>query len=148
MNEIVVTTKIKSHQTIFLWVLAVGFIAAGIYLTKIEFLHLEWLTRSGCIITLLGIWSSIGGIFQERLAMSHLNIQYRIALSKTKLKLRKINAPKEYIDKEVEALEDAYELQQDAVKDHFRLHLGIVEVSLLMLGTFVWGFGDLLFKFI
>jgi uncharacterized membrane protein YcjF (UPF0283 family) len=148
VNEILVEHRFKKRLTIVPWLLSIAFIAAGIYLTQIGFMQLEWLTRSGCVITLLGIWSSIGGILQERIIIGRLTMQHRIALSRAKIKLRKINAPKEYIDKEVESIEEQFEDSIDAVRDQFRLHLGIVEVSLLMVGTFIWGFGDLLFKFI
>lgn len=127
-------------------VLLVG-IGIGIYLTKINFVNIEWVTRSGCLVTLLGVWSSIGGVIQERLLVSRLNIQHRLALSKAKMKLRKINAPKEYIEKETLSIEDEFEDKLDYLKDHVRFQLGILEVSLLMAGTFIWGFGDLFFRF-
>lgn len=129
------------------WALAVLLVGIGIYLTKINFVNIEWVTRSGCLVTLLGVWSSIGGVIQERLLVSRLNIQHRLALSKAKMKLRKINAPKEYIEKETLSIEDEFEDKLDYLKDHVRFQLGILEVSLLMAGTFIWGFGDLFFRF-
>lgn len=129
------------------WALAVLLVGIGIYLTKINFINIEWVTRSGCLVTLLGVWSSIGGVIQERLLVSRLNIQHRLALSKAKMKLRKINAPKEYIEKETLSIEDEFEDKLDYLKDHVRFQLGILEVSLLMAGTFIWGFGDLFFRF-
>ncbi|MBU2883590.1 hypothetical protein KO525_10300 [Psychrosphaera sp. B3R10] len=140
--------NIKNRQPIMTWALAVILVGIGIYLTKINFVDIEWVTRSGCLVTLLGVWSSIGGVIQERLLVSRLNIQHRLALSKAKLKLRKYNAPKEYIDKEILSIEDEFEDKLDYLKDHVRFQLGILEVSLLMAGTFIWGFGDLLFRFL
>ena len=148
MTELKIEDDYNAFHAIGLWVIAAGFISAGVYLTQIQFLGLEWLTRSGCLITLLGIWSSIGAIMQERIVMGRLNVQHRIALSKVKLKLRKVNAPKEYIDKEVASIEDQFDTEVSDAREQFRLQLGLVEVSLLMAGTFIWGFGDMLFKFI
>jgi hypothetical protein len=128
------------------WLLSVTLISVGYYLSEIRFMQLEWLTRSGCLIVLLGVWSSIGAIIAERVLISKLNIQHRIVLSRTKIKLRKINAPKEYIDKEIDSVEDAFDDRIEVIKDNVRYQLGILEVSLLMTGTFIWGFGDLLFK--
>lgn len=57
-----------------------------------------------------------------------------------------MNAPKDYIDKEIETIEDDFDDRIDVIKDNVRYQLGILEVSLLMTGTFIWGFGDLLFR--
>jgi hypothetical protein len=128
------------------WLLSVTLIFIGYYLSEIRFLQLEWLTRSGCLIVLLGVWSSIGAIIAERVLISKLNIQHRIVLSRAKIKLRKMNAPKDYIEKEIGTIEDDFDDRIDVIKDNVRYQLGILEVSLLMTGTFIWGFGDLLFK--
>jgi hypothetical protein len=128
------------------WLLSLTLISMGYYLTEIRFLELEWLTRSGCLIVLLGVWSSIGAIIAERVLISRLNIQHRIVLSRTKIKLKKINAPKDYIEKEIDTIEDAFDDRVNVIKDNVRYQLGILEVSLLMTGTFIWGFGDLLVK--
>ena len=128
------------------WLLSIALIAIGYYLSEIRFLELEWLTRSGCLIVLLGVWSSIGAIIAERVLISKLNIQHRIVLSRSKIKLRKMKAPQDYIDKEIDTIEDDFDDRIEVIKDNVRYQLGILEVSLLMTGTFIWGFGDLLFK--
>ena len=128
------------------WLLSLTLIFIGYYLSEIRFLQLEWLTRSGCLIVLLGVWSSIGAIIAERVLVSKLNIQHRIVLSRAEIKLRKMNAPKDYIEKEIATIEDDFDDRIDVIKDNVRYQLGILEVSLLMTGTFIWGFGDLLFK--
>jgi hypothetical protein len=138
--------NIQKRQPIMAWLLSLTLIFIGYYLSEIRFLQLEWLTRSGCLIVLLGIWSSIGAIIAERVLISKLNIQHRIVLSRAKIKLRKMNAPKDYIEKEVGTIEEDFDDRIDVIKDNVRYQLGILEVSLLMTGTFIWGFGDLLFK--
>jgi hypothetical protein len=138
--------NIRKRQPIMAWLLSLTLISMGYYFSKIQFLEIEWLSRSGCLIVLLGVWSSIGAIIAERVLISKLNIQHRVVLSRAKMKLRKINAPAEYIDKEIKTIEDNFDDKIDVVKDNVRYQLGILEVSLLMTGTFIWGFGDLLFK--
>jgi hypothetical protein len=138
--------NIKKRQPIMAWLLSLTLISMGYYLSITQFLGIEWLSRSGCLIVLLGVWSSIGAIIAERVLISKLNIQHRVVLSRAKMKLRKINAPAEYIDKEIKTIEDNFDDKIDVVKDNVRYQLGILEVSLLMTGTFIWGFGDLLFK--
>ncbi|AOW78353.1 hypothetical protein A3Q34_16810 [Colwellia sp. PAMC 20917] len=138
--------NIRKRQPIMAWLLSLTLIIMGYYLSKTQFLGLEWLTRSGCLIVIIGVWSSIGGIIAERILISKLNIQHRLVLSRAKMKLRKVNVPTEYIDKEIETIEDNFDDKIDVVKDNVRYQLGILEVSLLITGTFIWGFGDLLFK--
>jgi hypothetical protein len=138
--------NIRKRQPIMAWLLSLTLISMGYYLSKTQFLGLEWLSRSGCLIVIIGVWSSIGAIIAERVLISKLNIQHRLVLSRAKMKLRKINVPTEYIDKEIATIEDDFDDKIDVVKDNVRYQLGILEVSLLITGTFIWGFGDLLFK--
>ena len=126
-------SKIRIRQILFSW--SVSFV-----------LIYEWLTRSGCLIVLIGVWSSISGIIQERVLIDRLNIQHRIELSRAKIKLRKFNAPKEYIEKEIDSIKEKFEDKMDELTVNVRFQLGMLEVSLLMTGTFIWGFGDLFFK--
>lgn len=118
----------------------------GYYLSKVHFLNGEWLTRSGCLIVLLGVWSSIGAIIAERVLIKKVKIQHRIVISRAKAKLRKIKATDEYINKEMDTIKDDFDDKIEVIKDNVRYQLGILEVSLLMTGTFIWGFGDLFFK--
>jgi hypothetical protein len=138
--------NIRKRQPIMAWLLSLTLISMGYYLSKTQFLELEWLSRRGCLIVIIGVWSSIGAIISERVLISKLNIQHRLVLSRAKMKLRKINVPTEYIDKEIATIEDDFDDKIDVVKDNVRYQLGILEVSLLITGTFIWGFGDLLFK--
>jgi len=140
------TGVIRKVQHVSIWLISILVIALGVYLTMIEFCNIEWLTRSGCVVVMLGIWSGMGGIIEEGLLSSRLDVQRRIALSRAKLKLRKIAAPDEYVEKELESIESEHERKVEELRNKFRLQLGILEVSLLMTGTFIWGFGDLLFK--
>jgi uncharacterized membrane protein YcjF (UPF0283 family) len=139
-------SKIRIRQILFSWSVSFVLIYVGYYLTEESFLQLEWLTRSGCLIVLIGVWSSISGIIQERVLIDRLNIQHRIELSRAKIKLRKFNAPKEYIEKEIDSIKEKFEDKMDELTVNVRFQLGMLEVSLLMTGTFIWGFGDLFFK--
>ena len=130
------------------WLLAILLMVSGIYLSIIEFAGLEWLSRSGCLIVVLGVWSGLGGIIQERLLIGRLNIQHRINLARVKKKLRLLNAADEYKASEIESIEDEFKAQTETILQAVRLQLGILEVSLLITGTLLWGFGDLFFKLI
>ncbi len=129
-----------------IWLLSLTFLFMGYYLSKVHFLNGEWLTRSGCLIVLLGVWSSIGAIIAERVLIKKVKIQHRIVISRAKAKLKKIKATDEYINKEMDTIKDDFDDKIEVIKDNVRYQLGILEVSLLMTGTFIWGFGDLFFK--
>jgi hypothetical protein len=135
----------KRHRLIH-GLVALLLIVLGVYLSIIQFAGLEWLTRTGCLIVVLGVWSGLGGIIQERLLIGRLNFQHRVALARGKRKLRKLNVSTDYIEKEIQSIEDDFEDKTDKILHAVRLQLGILEVSLLITGTLLWGFGDLFFK--
>lgn len=136
--------QIRKRQPIITLLLSLVLVGLGYHLSDIQFLGLEWLTRSGCLIVLLGVWLSIGSIIEERILLSKLNVQQRMILSRTRMRLRKVNAPQEYIDKEINTIDEEFDDKVDEIRDNVRYQLGVLEVSLLMTGTFLWGFGDLL----
>ena len=51
--------KLAKGHPFLTWFVAIALMALGVYLTNIRFLGLEWLTRSGCLIVLLGVWSGL-----------------------------------------------------------------------------------------
>lgn len=138
-------SKLSKGYPWITWLMALLLIVIGVYLTKVGFLGIEWLSRSGCLIVLLGVWSGLGGIIQERLILGKLNVRHKISLAHLKRRLRKSKASAEHIEKEVQTIEDEFEDKIAVLMQTVRLQLGILEVSLLMTGTLLWGFGDLFF---
>ncbi len=128
------------------WAVAIALIALGAYLSRIEFMGEEWLSRSGCLVVILGIWSGLGGIIQERVLVSRLRLRRRMAVLRTKRRMRGRQVSQERIDEELEDIAKRFEENTRALSDRLRLSLGLLEVSLLMTGTFLWGFGDLLVR--
>tara|TARA_R110000744_G_scaffold223731_1_gene342461 strand:- start:133 stop:612 length:480 start_codon:yes stop_codon:yes gene_type:complete len=143
--ELVVGASIPKRHPIISWLLAILLMVIGSYLSIVQFAGLEWLSRSGCLIVVLGVWSGLGGIIQERVLMGRLNFQHLIALARVKKKLRKLKASTEYIESEIQSIEDDFEHKTETILHAVRLQLGILEVSLLITGTLLWGFGDLFF---
>jgi len=144
--EVLVTAVTIPRRHPFInWLLAILIAALGVYLSIIQFAGLEWLSRSGCLIAVLGVWSGLGGIIQERLLIGRLNFHHRISLARAKRNLRKLKVSNENIESEIQTLEDDFEEKSDKILQAVRLQLGILEVSLLITGTLLWGFGDLFF---
>ena len=140
--------KSKNHPWFFhtiSWFIALLIIGLGIYLSHIQFLDSEWLSRAGCLVVMLGIWLSLGGIFQHRF-LSHRNKRARRnALVRTKAELAEKDFKPEEIEKEIAMLEESFKKQYEMAAEKLKISFGYLEVSLLLTGTFLWGFGDLFF---
>ncbi len=131
------------HQTI-LWLAALLVIMLGLYLSHIQFMMNEWLSRAGCLVVILGIWSSLGSIIQERVLMSRLQLRRRSALARAKRRHRANKMEQEAIDKELVDIESTFQEQMVKLEQELKFSMGVLEVSLLITGTFLWGFGDLI----
>lgn len=132
----------RSYQAL-LWTAALSFIAIGTYLSRIGFMGHEWLSRSGCAVVMLGIWSGLGGIIQERIQLGRLRWRRRNAITEARARLESQSLEATGIEKELDAIDESFAQQAAILKQNLRLSLGILEVSLLITGTFLWGFGDL-----
>jgi hypothetical protein len=109
-------------------------------LSKIAWLQTEWFSRSGCLVVVLGVWSSIGVILHEKLISRRANWIRNKELRQ--LKARQLE------DSEIVLGIDQVNADHDqrlnlAIQD-LRMSLGVLEMSLLISGTLVWGFGDLI----
>ena len=124
-------------QQALMWLGAVVLIAAGVYLTHIRYLGTEWMSRSGCLVVVLGIWSGLGGIIQERVLLGQMELRRRMATVRLRQHMRRRGVEQERMDKR-------YDAKAEKISNHLRLSIGLLEVSLLVTGTLLWGFGDLL----
>lgn len=129
-----------------LWSAALALIALGLYLTRIEFMNTEWLSRSGCLVVMLGIWSSLGVIIQERLILGRLRWRRRNAIVSATARLQSEPPDAGKLEKELGEINRAFDRQSAEITQRLKLSLGGLEVSLLLTGTFLWGFGDLLVR--
>lgn len=126
------------------WVIAVSVLVIGAYLSSIKFMGHEWFTRSGCFVAMLGIWSALGGIIQEQLLHTHIRRKQRNAIVRAKAELLESNADTSTIEKELAKINGVFDEQLSRAAERLRLSVGFQEVSLLLTGTFIWGFGDLI----
>ena len=125
---------------ISLWVAALIVIGTGFYLSKIEYLGHEWVSRAGCLVVVLGIWSGISGVVEGRLYSNSLDVRRRLSISALR---RRFRNEQEERDKRVSQINKTYENKIAEIKDGLELSFGILEASLLITGTITWGFGDL-----
>ncbi|MDX2505858.1 MAG: hypothetical protein QNL62_15475 [Gammaproteobacteria bacterium] len=125
------------------WAGAILIVVLGVYLSNIRFMNSEWLSRAGCLVVMIGMWSGIGGIFQEHLLVTRTRWRRRNAIIRAKARLLEEQVDFEQSEKELAQVNDAFDKQLTEATHSLRLSIGILEVSLLMSGTFLWGFGDL-----
>lgn len=142
MTEPSVDSPAKTH--IIKLLIAVVVFGIGLYLTLIEFMGQEWLTRAGCLVVMLGIWSALGGIVEESLLSRRIRRKKRNAIVSARAELLEKNADAGRIEAEVASINEVFDAQLAHAAEKLRLSLGLQEVSLLLSGTFIWGFGDLL----
>jgi uncharacterized membrane protein YcjF (UPF0283 family) len=128
------------------WLGALFIITIGVYLTRTDFMHTEWLTRAGCLVVMLGVWSGIGGVFQERLLHRRTMWRRRKALAVAKGRFHKDNVEPEQAEKQLAGINESFDNQMTEAANTLRLSVGVLEVSLLMTGTFLWGFGDFILR--
>jgi len=92
---------------------------------------------------MVGLWSGIGGVLQERLLLRRTKWRRRNALTAAKARLVDEAADSEHAEKQLAEINEAFDNQMAEAAHNLRLSIGVLEVSLLMTGTFLWGFGDL-----
>lgn len=128
------------------WAGAILIITFGVYLTYIHFMETEWLSRAGCLVVMVGIWSGIGGVFQERLILRRTKRLRRNALTEATARLGEESADSEQIEQQLADINGMFDNQITEASQHLRYSIGMLEVSLLITGTFLWGFGDLIIR--
>lgn len=131
-----------------MWFLVLVILMVGVVLTRQQFLGYEWFSRSGSVVVILGVLSGFGGIIQERILHSQLAFQHRLMLLKTRKKLRSIKATAEYMDEEIEDLNQQFIKRTESLEQSLKVKAGVLELSILLLGTLIWGFGDILVTFL
>ena len=117
---------------------------SGIYLSQIQFLATEWLSRAGCSIVILGIFSGFAEIVQERFISARLKLQRRNTIVAAKARLGEMDKEDTAIKIEIEEINHRFDQRLDELRQKMKMKVGVLEVVLLITGTFLWGFGDLL----
>ena len=142
MSEHTADRPTLSH--VIKWLIALAVLATGVYLSMIKFMGHEWFARSGCLVVMLGIWSAVRGIVQERLLNTSIRRKQRNAVVRAKAELLERNADADTLEKELAKINEMFDAQRSHAAERLRLSVGFQEVSLLLTGTFIWGFGDLI----
>ncbi|NNE38082.1 MAG: hypothetical protein HKN08_07230, partial [Gammaproteobacteria bacterium] len=106
-------SNLSRYQNLVVWLIAIAIIAGGGYLTNIAFLGHEWLSRAGCLIVILGIWSGLGGLIQEQILLGRLRWRRRNAIVRVRAELESKDTEPADIDRELDAVEDSFEKQSN-----------------------------------
>lgn len=125
------------------WLIALLFLYTGYTLSQINYMNIEWFSRSGCLIVILGGWASFGVVFKEKLLIQRMNWKRNQALNKSKYKFLKAKHHEALSHDEAAEINELHDKELAAQLEHLRLSVGALEASLLIGGTLVWGFGDI-----
>ena len=68
------------------------------------------------------------------------------ALAAAKARLDKEKVEPEEAEKQIAAINESFDNQITEAAHTLRFSVGVLEVSLLMTGTFLWGFGDFILR--
>lgn len=142
------TLPISIRHHVVLFVLTALILGLGYYFSLIQLLDTEWFSRSGSVVVVLGIISGFSGIIEERVLMSRLSIRKRLEILQKKRKLRLLNATPDYVQEELDDIEEKYLILIKESMHSIKFNAGISEGILLILGTLTWGFGDIVLTFI
>lgn len=137
------TLKMTTRNHVIIMLITFFILGLGYYFSIINLLGKEWLSRSGSLIVVLGILSGFSGIIQERILLSQLEIRKRIELLQKKRKLRLLKVEKNFIETELKDIESNFAEQAKELMNSIKFNVGLIEGVLLILGTMVWGFGDI-----
>lgn len=141
--DVNIPIRMSTRSQVIIVLLSFIILGLGYYFSSINLLDKEWLSRSGSLVVVLGIMSGFSGIIQERILISRLEIRKRIELLQKKRKLRLIKAEKEFIEKELDDIEGDFTDQANNLMNSIKFNVGIIEGVLLIFGTIIWGFGDI-----
>ena len=97
--------------------------------------------RAGCLIVVLGIWSGLGGVIEAKILHRGIRIRKFMAMRHAH---RAFSADKEEMEKQLQQIQDKYNERLEESKHALGISVGVIEASLLITGTLLWGFGDLL----
>jgi hypothetical protein len=139
---------LSRYHGLAVWPITIGLVALGIYLSRIEYLGYEWLSRAGCLIVVTGIWSGLGSLIQERILVSRLRWRRRNAIVRARADLHSKTTDPEEIERQLGDIEKAFDKQIIDLSQKLKVSLGIREFSILVTGTLLWGFGDIIITFL
>lgn len=142
------TLPISIRHHVVLFVLTLLILGLGYYFSLIQLLDTEWFSRSGSVVVVLGIISGFSGIIEERVLMGRLSIRKRLEILQKKRKLRLLKATPDYVQEELDDIEEKYLILIKESMHSIKFNAGISEGILLILGTLTWGFGDIVLTLI
>lgn len=132
--------KVKT-ASIILWTVAIVVVLLGVIFSVIPIIDRFWLARAGAVVVMLGIWSGVGGIFRYSMMRERLYANKRRGTMQAQ---RKYQNDTEELKQLLSDLNQQYINDVEQLRSKLSISVGIQEATLLLIGTFLWGFGDLL----
>lgn len=127
------------------WKLTISFLAIGFFLSCLRFMDdPNWFSRSGAIVVIIGIFVALQNIEHIKL------VNWSMELAKG---IGDIKIDQNHKDQEINKVyKDKHHHRTDIIKDQLKesssIKYGKKEAYILILGTFICGFGDLIVKMV
>lgn len=133
---------IPREYTSRVWLLALSAISIGITLSVLKIPDWTSFARSGAFVTIIGIWTAFRQVIDAR-------TRYTIAkflqhFGHALIEARRGNDPESHKEHLRNAHEDRVNDFVEKYVTEYSLKLGFHEALLLIIGTLIWGFGDLI----
>jgi len=128
-----------------MWWLAALILLTGAAVPVLGLGSSQWFARSGCMVVMLGIWSGLGGVIWGKILDKRLAIRQHHSRRRLQSKYR---YEPDVLDEELAHLDKRFAELVEKHHKRLQLSIGVQEATLLLLGTFVWGFGDLIGMFV
>jgi len=125
-----------------IWLLALFVMVVGFALSVLAIPDRNSFARSGALVTILGIWTALHQVLVAR-GRREVFIFVR-ALGDALIQVRRADDPEATRAALTAAHERKVEALSEAHISGLTISFGFLEALLLIIGTFVWGFGDLL----
>lgn len=124
-----------------MWFIALLVIVVGFSLSWWNVWDWLWLARAGSLVVALGIWSGLSILLGEQVFERTYELRRRLLVARARIRYRN-DAVKRA--EEIGALETWLDERLERHRGEHRISIGILEATLLIVGTLLWGFGNII----
>lgn len=124
------------------WLISLFALIIGFILTLYNIPDRNSFARSGALVTILGIWTAFHQVLVARGRREALI--FVKALGSAKIQVRRAKDSEATRTELDSKHKERVEALSEKIQSELTISFGFLEALLLIVGTFVWGFGDLM----
>ena len=122
-----------------LWAAGLASIIVAGWLSVSGAVDRNLLPQAGCFLVVLGVWSGFGGALLEQLEGRRLQFQRRLDGARIGVQYARDREMRRRLRSR---LDERLKERLKEVTDQWRISVGALEASFLLVGTPLWGFGE------